>query len=638
MAETLQSRRVHFSDFEVNLRSGELRKCGRKVRLQEKPFQILALLLEQPGELVAREEMRQKLWPADTFVDFDHSLGTAISKLRLALGDSPQNPRFIETVASRGYRFIAPTESVNGTLSRPAVVTGEPVAKLAPAKGAPGANLFRRWIASSVAGLMGGALLVAILLGFDIGGAREWLRTESDRPVHSLAVLPLSNPGADGNTEYLGDGIAETLINRLSQVPSLKVMSRDSSFRYRGREADAQTIGHALGVDAIFKGTVRQRGDSLEVSTELIDSRDNTHIWGEHYTRKESEMFGLSEEIGNQVSAVLRIRLPGVSQKRQTESYAPNPEAYLDYLRGRYFWDKRSEEGYNTAVEYFQKAIAKDPTYALAYAGLADCYRGRAHFGFVGPNEAYPKAKEAALKALELDDTLAEAHASLGIVKAQYDLDRAGGERELRRAIELNPNYSIAHLMYGTVLGEEGRSEEALAQVKQAFELDPLSLGTNRALAISFYGARQYEKAIEQQQKTLELDPNSFLARDDLGWMFVQNGMYGEAIAEFDSLLARSPENTDVLSGLGLAYARAKRKSDARNVLAKLNDLSKRKFVPGQCPAVIYAGLGEKDRAFEWLEKAYEQRSVEGLGDPVYDSLRSDPRFHDLERRIGITP
>jgi TolB-like protein/DNA-binding winged helix-turn-helix (wHTH) protein/Flp pilus assembly protein TadD len=633
MAETLQSRRVQFSNFEVNLRSGELRKCGRKVRLQEKPFQILALLLEQPGELVAREEMRQKLWPADTFVDFDHSLGTAISKLRLALGDSPQNPRFIETVASRGYRFIAPRESVNETLSRPAIVAGEPVAKLAPAM-----NLFRRWIASSVAGLMGGAFLVAILLEFDIGGAREWLRTESDRPVHSLAVLPLSNPSAHGDTDYLGDGIAETLINRLSQVPSLKVMSRDSSFRYRGKEADALTIGHALKVDAIFKGTVRQHGDSLEVSTELIDSRDNTHIWGEHYTRKESEMFGLSEEIGNQLSAVLRIHLSGDSQKRQTKSYTPNPEAYLDYLRGRYFWNERSEEGYDKAVEYFEQAIAKDPTYALAYAGLADCYRARAHFGFARPKEVYLKAKEAALKALEIDDMLAEAHATLGVIKAQYEWDRTGGKRELQRAIELNPNYAMARLWYSEILGDEGRSEEGIAQVKQAFDLDPLSLGTNRALAVSFYMKRQYEQAIELQRKAIELYPNSFIAHDDLGWMYVQNGMYQEAIAEFDGLLARSPEDTDVLSGLGLAYARAKRKSDARSVLAKLTDLSKRTFVSGQCPAVIYVGLGEKDKAFEWLEKAYEERSLEGLAEPVYDSLRSDPRFHDLERRIGITP
>jgi len=341
------------------------------------------------------------------------------------------------------------------------------------------------------------------------------------------------NAGGDPNAEYLSDGITESLINSLSQLPNLKVMSRESAFRYKGKETDAQTVGRKLGVRAIFEGRVVQREDNLAISAELIDARDNSHIWGQQYSRKTSDIFALQEEIAKEITTTLRLRLTGEDEKRLAKRYTENTEAYELYLKGRYWWNKRTEEGFNKGIEQFQQAIEKDPTYALAYAGLADCYSFDATYGIVPPKEAYPKAKEAALKALDIDDKLADAHTSLAWIKTDYDWDRLGAEREFRRAIELNPRDADAHRLYGEALRSMGRFEEAIAEFRRALALDPTSLINNRSLGAAFHSARQYDQAIEQYHKTLEMDPNFRLVHANLGKAYLQKSMYKEGIEEF---------------------------------------------------------------------------------------------------------
>jgi serine/threonine protein kinase/tetratricopeptide (TPR) repeat protein len=480
-------------------------------------------------------------------------------------------------------------------------------------------------------------VLVAVLAGagWFYGFARR------GDAIDSVAVLPFVNGSGDPNSEYLSDGITESLINSLSQLPRLKVMSRDSAFMYKGKETDARTVGQALGVRAVFKGRVMQRGGDLQISAELIDTRDNSHIWGEQYNRQSADIFALQGEIAKEMTAALRMRLTGEEEKRIAKTYTANPEAYQDYLRGRFWLNRRNEEGFHKSIEYFQQAINKDPAYALAYDGLADSNSLLGNFGFVPPKEAFPRAKEAALKALEIDDTLAEAHTSLGITMMYYDWDWSGAEKEFQRAIALNPGYPEAHNFYSAALWQVGRMQDSIAQRRTAVEIDPLALTSNAFLGATFYLARQYDQAMEQLRKTLELDPNFTFAHTGLGLAYVQKSMSKEAVGEFEKALAISPGDAMALSGLGYAYGVAGRRGEAQKVLDKLSELSKQKYVPAWSRAVIYTGVGEKDKAFEWLEKAYDERSTTtGLCamkvSPLFDSLRSDPRFADLLRRMNL--
>jgi eukaryotic-like serine/threonine-protein kinase len=489
------------------------------------------------------------------------------------------------------------------------------------------------------------ALAAAVGLLAVLAGAGWFYRSRmgGGEPINSLAVLPFVNGSGDPNMEYLSDGISESLINSLSQLPQLEVKSRDSAFHYKGKDPDPETVGRELGVRAVFKGRVTQLGDNLAISAELIDARNNDHIWGEQYDRKTADIFALQGDIAKEITAALRLRLTSEDEKRVTKSYTANPEAYQLYLQGRFWWNKRSEEGFNKGIEYFQQAIAKDPSYALAYTGLADSYSGRADYGFIPPNEAFPKAKEAALTALKIDDTLAEAHASLALIKTAYDWDWPGAERESQRAIELNPSYLNAHYWFGMTLMTTGRLEEAIAELKRALELDPLSLIGNRTLGEAFFVARQDDQAIEQERKTLELDPNFIRAHLDVGVAYLEQSKYKEGIAEFEKELVISPSYTEALSWLGYAYAVAGRRAEAQKVLHQLSEFGKQRFVPAPRMARIYAGLGEKDKAIEWLEKGYGERSTGGAFanikvDPAYDSLRSDPRFADLLRRMNLQP
>jgi TolB-like protein/Flp pilus assembly protein TadD len=479
-------------------------------------------------------------------------------------------------------------------------------------------------------------VLLAALAG---AGLFYWFDERGE--IESVAVLPFVNASGDPNTEYLSDGITESLINSLSQLPDLKVMSRDSAFMYKGKDADAHTVGQALGVRAVLKGRVMQRGDNLEISAELVDARDNSHIWGQQYSRKASDIFVLQDDIAKQMTSMLRVRLSGDDEKRMATNYTANPEAYQLYLEGRFWWNKRSEEGLNKGIEYFEQAIQKDPNYALAYAGLADCYITLGTNGVRAPNDVFPKAKEAAQKALEIDNSLVEARPSLALIKGNFEYDWSGAVKDFQQAVALNPSYAESHQWYGYMLARMGRLEEATAENRRAVELDPLSAVMYYNMGQTLYYARQYDQAIEQLRKSVELDPNLTAAHYYLGLAYLQKSMNKEAIAELEKAVAISPDNPPAMTRLGYGYAVTGRRAEAQKVLDQLNDLVKKKYVSPIVRVRIYAGLGAKDKAFEWLERGYEDRSISLIAlkvDPEYDPLRSNPRFADLLRRMNLQP
>jgi serine/threonine-protein kinase len=464
------------------------------------------------------------------------------------------------------------------------------------------------------------------------------MRGGSHHPIESIAVLPFANESADPNTEYLSDGITESLINNLSQSRSLKVMSRNSVFRYKGNDVSAGTVARDLSVHGVLTGRIVQRGDNLTISIELIDARDNTHVWGEQYSRKMSDIISMQEEIAKEISERLQLRLSGEDEKRVGKRYTNNSEAYQLYLRGRFYWNKRTEEAIKKGVDYFNQAIEKDPGYALAYVGVANCYAVLAELESSPPKELYPKVKAAAARALEIDDTLAEAHTSLAAVN-EYEWNWAEAENQYKRAIELNPNYETAHHWYAAYLISRLRSDEAIREMRLALELDPLSLIINTSMGRVLFGARRYDQAIEQLNKTLDLDPNFAEARFQMGMAYEQKRMYDDAIREFKKAVELFDDEA-MMAWVARAYAASGRRADAERVLADLIELSKKKYVSPYPVATVYAALGDKERAFEWLEKVYQERSYSVVWlniDPILDGIRSDARFADLLKRIGLT-
>jgi serine/threonine-protein kinase len=472
-----------------------------------------------------------------------------------------------------------------------------------------------------------------------LAAAALWLRP--GKTIDSLAVLPFVNAGGDPNAEYLSDGITESLINSVSQIPGIKVVSRGSAFHYKGKDVGARTVGRELGVAAVLTGRIVQRGDALSIRAELVDARDDTHLWGEEYNRRLSDILAVQEEIARDISGKLRQRLTGQEKKRLTKRYTENVEAYGLYLKGRYHWNKRTGEDIQKGIGYFQQAIEKDPTYALAYAGLADSYVILNEYAGLPSRETFPKANAAALKALEIDDTLAQAHATLASVYDSFNWDFSSAEKEFRRAIELDPKYPTAHHWYSLLLTARGRHEQAIAESERAYELDPLSPIISSTRAFVFYNARQYDRAIEMARKTLELDKGLGWAHVILGLALEQEKMYPEAIAELEEAVRLSGRSIYAVAALGHAYAVSGRREEAMRLIEELKGWSERGYEPLANIALVYAGLGQNDEAMRWLEKAYQARSA-GLiflalkVDPRWDSLRSDARFQDLLRRIGF--
>ncbi len=474
-----------------------------------------------------------------------------------------------------------------------------------------------------------------------LAAAVLWLRPGA-RTIDSVAVLPFVNAGGDPNAEYLSDGITESLIDSVSQIPGIKVISRASAFHYKGKDVGARIVGRELGVRAVLTGQVVQRGDALSIRAELVDARDETHLWGEEYNRRLSDILAVQEEIARDISGKLRQRLTGEEKKRLAKRYTENAEAYALYLKGRYDWNKRTGEDIQKAIGYFRQAIDKDPTYALAYAGLADSYAILFYYAGLPPSETFLMAKAAASKALEIDDTLAQAHATLAFVHENFDWDFSAAGKEYRRAIELDPKYPTAHHWYSLYLSGIGRHEQAIAEAERVYKLDPLSPIISNLRAAAFYSARQYDRAIEAARKTLELDKGFSPAHFSLGCALEQKKMYPEAIAALEEAVRLSGRRIRADADLGHAYAVSGRREEAMRMIEELKARSERGYDPVADIALVYAGLGQNDEAMRWLEKAYQARSAWLIRlaplkvDPRWDALRSDARFQDLLRRIGF--
>lgn len=544
--------------------------------------------------------------------------------------ESGRSAAFAPAGALRSPAPVLPAGSGRDDRDIPAMASG--AARQSPAESSAeyvvgGIKRHRRGVILGIA-----ALVAAIAAGIYFNGR--------EKPLNSLAVLPFVNVGGDPGTEYLSDGIAESIINNLSQLPRLSVRSFSSVVRYKGKELDPQSAGHELKVQAVITGRLVHRGDDIAINTELVDVRNNRQIWGDHYDRKVSGLLTIQEQISREISEKLRMRLTGQEKQRLARRTTVDSAAYQLYLQGRYEWNKRTLAGMQQSIDYFQQAIQKDARYALAYAGLADAYALLADYNVLPAKEVGPRVKTAASKAIELDDALAEAHTSLAWVKFVHDWDWPGAEKEFKRAIDLNPSYPIAHHWYGELLMAQARFDESLAQMDQAHQLDPLSPSINLALGYRFYYAGQWDQAIEQCQKVRAMDSAFIPAYVYLGRAYEQKSMYPEAISQLRRALELSEGDTNELAALGHAYAVSHQDGEARKILDQLKDRSTQTYVQPMWKAVIHIGLGEKNQAFDWLQRAYEDRSVWLVYlkvDPFFNPVRSDARFIELLNRVGLS-
>jgi len=638
-ADNQAGRRLAFGVFELDLVAGELRKRGLRVRLQQQPVQVLAMLLERPGQVVSREELQKALWPADTFVDFDHGLNKAINKIREALGDSAESPRFVETVARRGYRFIADIKVAD------AAPPPSPDAALAPHSASdarhrdaePAAPATRRWPATSRAWAIAALALIVL-----VGSLAAWKRYTTSREssaIRSLAVLPLESLSNDASQDYFADGMTDELISDLGQISALRVISRTSVMAYKHSRKPLPDIAHELNVDAVVEGTVLRSGEQVRITAQLIDGASDRHIWSHSYQRELRDTLALQSTVARAIADQIRINVNPQEQAALSHVAAVNPVAYESYLKGRFFWNKRTADGLKVALAYFDQAIDEDANYAQAYSGLADTYAllGDWQYAVMTPKEALPKAKAAATRALELDASLGEAHNSLAFCLDGFDWDFEAGGKEFRRAIELNPGYATAHHWYAWHLALLHRYDEAIVEMRKAESVDPLSLVINADLAELLALAHSYDESILQSKKTIEMEPNFGLAHNHLGQAYLQKQMTDQAIAELQKSVTLSGGSPTCMANLARAYVAAGKRNEAERLLGELTKRSS----PGQSYtpeiAVIYTALGDSNQAMAWLEKGYVERFNPGvLIRPGFDPLRSDPRFRDLERRVGF--
>jgi TolB-like protein/DNA-binding winged helix-turn-helix (wHTH) protein/Tfp pilus assembly protein PilF len=641
--QKLSHQTYSFGEFTLDLTRGCLVRGQEEIKLRPKSFEVLKYLVENNGRLISKDELIQTIW-VETAVT-DDSLVQCLKDIRHALSDETQ--RIIKTVHGRGYIFdrevsdkgtIARTTYTEETAGVQIVIEeeasghgdgetrrrGDAIAAL-PMQSKTGylsaAIKQRRW--SAVLGVLTLAVVAAAIVYF----------TRPSEAIDSVAVMPFVNVSGDPNTEYLSDGISESIINSLS--PNLKVIALNSVLRYKGKQTDPQAIGRELNVRAVLMGHVTQRGDDLVINVELVDVRDNRHLWGQQYNRKLADITVVQTEIAQEISERLRLRLTGEERQRLAKRYTQSGEAYQLYVLGRYYFRRKGKEQLEKSIEYFEQAIKKDPSYAPAYAGLGETYRNLGWNGWLPAKEARQKEELVTLKALLIDDTLAEAHVLKAHIR-EIDLDWPGAEEEYKRALELDPNSVRAHNTYAWHLEMFGRFDEAMIHLKRAQELDPLELEVKQDIATLFYFSRQYDRAIEQYQKTIEMDPNYAPAHTRLGGMYADQGRYEEAFAELKKANAREAQ-------LGYAYAVAGKRDEAQKILNDLQELAKQpgRYVSPFEFALVYMGLGEKDQAFEWLNKTCDENPYRMSFlkvNPRFDSLRSDPRFTDLLRRMKLAP
>jgi TolB-like protein/DNA-binding winged helix-turn-helix (wHTH) protein len=620
MAMAIPSGRVRFGVFELDLRSGELHKQGIKIKFHDQPFQVLSILLEHPGELVTREQLHQKLWPADTFVDFDVGLNSAIKRLRDALGDSAEDPRFVETLPRHGYRFIAPVEEV-----RPKTIRVRNVLTLASV-------------------LTAAAL--ALLFGLNLAGTRDrLLGRNKNRRIRSLVVLPLQNLSGDPSQEYFVDGMTEALTTDLGKIGALRVISRTSAMQYKGTRKALPEIGRELNVDAVVEGAVLRSGERVRITTQLVETSNDRHLWAETYERDLRDVLVLQDELALTIAKQIQVKLSVDEQTRLATGQSVDTEALEAYLQGREEWNNWSEESSKKSIKYFEQAVRKNPAYAPAWAGISDAYMLLHIFGapseaFSSSQEAFEKAKTAALKALELDPSLSEAHVSLASVLL---FQWTAAEKELQRAIALNPSNAMAHQWYGYLLSALGRFDEAIAEMKRALELDPLSSNKQNSLGATFYRAARYDEALEHFREVPDADVNSAYRHYRMAAIYERKGMQKEAVAEMLTALKikRQYELATTVQGkfTSSGYSSAKKTflwGDLRENQRQVKD--------GLLPLAVtiagdYALLGETKEAFEWLEKAFHEREHDLMYlnvDDRFAALRSDPRFQNLVHLIGL--
>ena len=622
---------IRFESFELDIRAGELRKRGIKLRLHGQPLQVLAALLKRPGDLVTREELRSEIWTADTFVDFDHSLHNAIARLREVLGDSAEMPRYIETLPRRGYRFVAPVEEVqapriggeNGNRTGDAVAVGPQPNTPRPKRSA-------------------GLVLTIIICGaIGLAGWAAWQHSYAKGtvvPIRSIAVLPMQNLSADAAQEYFADGMTDQLITELAKVGALRVTSRTSVMRYKGTKKALPEIARELNVDAIVEGSVIRSGQRLRVTAQLLRAPTDRHLWAETYDRDVGDILRLQAEVADAIAQQVRAQL---TPMQQSQAHTVNPGAYDAYLRGRlYFVNEFTKpDSLKKAEGYFEESIQKDPDFALAYAGLADTYVYMAFAGALQKDQAYRSAKDALAKALALDDSIGEAHDTLGLLSSEFDWDWDTADREFNRAIALAPSYSCAHEDRATFLALIGRRAEALAEITKIDQLD-YGFSAAHTESATYYELRDYPALIEASRRGLLLDPKDWSHHYTLGVGYEGTGKLPEAISEYQQAVELSAGDPGSTAALAHAFAVTGKKAEAEKILHDFEQKSKSAQVSPYLMATMFASLGDKDRAFEFLEKAYQERSLgmtEDLkADLRIDNLRSDPRFQALMRRVNF--
>jgi TolB-like protein/DNA-binding winged helix-turn-helix (wHTH) protein/Tfp pilus assembly protein PilF len=633
-------RLARFGAFEADFASGDLRKQGLRIKLRGRPFEILGLLVERAGEVVTREELRQALWAADTFVDFDHGLNTAVNKLRETLGDTAENPRFVETLPRRGYRFVAPVEwmrkggePVRGEplpLAAPEAPT-EPVAqKPAPPPAGPPRRSMRIWLPAAV--VLGVAALVFV--------GRSLRDREAPGPVR-VAVLPFANLSGDPSQEYFVDGMTDALIAELAQLDGLRVISRTSVMPYKATRLSMPAIARELRVDSVIEGSVVRVGDRVRVTAQLIEGTSDRHLWAKNYERAAADVLGLQREVALDIAREVRATLSPRDAAHLAEQPSVDPRAYEAYLRGRFFWDTMSEKGLKTSIEFYERAIGMDPSYAPAYAGLADAYwiLGSAGYEAAPPEETVPKARAAARKALELDPSLMRAEATLALIEIDHDWNFAPAERRLRAVLDQNPSLASVHVSFSAYLAGMGRFDESIAEARKGQELDPLSVVPVQTLAFRLYYARRFAEAEATFTRALDVDPTSFVARVGLGLVRWQQGRGREALAELERGTSASGGSTWARASLAHVLAATGNAARARELLKQLEAEARDRYLPPFYASVIHAALGERDLAMAGLEKSYAEKSgwmVFLRIEPFFDGLRSDPRFADLLARVGL--
>jgi TolB-like protein/DNA-binding winged helix-turn-helix (wHTH) protein/Flp pilus assembly protein TadD len=628
---------VRFGGFELNPSSGELRKHGYRIRLQNQPFRILCLLVQRPMEVITREEIREKLWGKDTFVDFDRSLNKAMVKLRQALNDDAETPQFIETLPRRGYRFLVTVET--GDVAASSISTAASFETSPDTRLGRIALILQRLLQHRTLGGVAVATVLMLALALVPSASRDHLlRLGSVAPaIRSLAVLPLENLSGDSRQDYFADGMTEELTTDLARIHSLRVISRTTVTRYRSTHKSISEIARELNVDAVIEGSVVRSSDKVRITTQLIDARTDAHLWAQSYERGVDDVITIEDSIALDIASHVRANIRPAEREYFAGRVPIHPNAYDDYLRGISELSKQNVDSIRKGVEYFQRAIDDDPEYARAYAGLADAYSLLANYQNMLPAEAFPRAKAAAMKALELDPDSAEPHASLALVKHHFEWDWRGAETEYKRAIELQPNFATAHHRYAWFLSDVGRHDEALQEIRRAEELDPTSIVVHTNLGRVLYRARRFDESIVELREALVLDPSRMYTHIFLGMAYDAKRSCTEALNEFR--IVQSVTQGRDGTGASHAYATCGKPADARRALKILAGPSADPIKDWFYVAGAFAGLGEKDRAFEWLDEAIRNHDfflTEVKGHPFMDPLRSDPRFVQIIKQVGF--